>query len=86
MTPDSKDPRSAPTVRTMRLETGGLIILVLVLVVFVGSRLAGRERGSLVGSSSAPVLAPILTLRLDIARTFERKKRAALEAATAALR
>jgi hypothetical protein len=67
----------------MTSEPLALLLLVFVLVfVFVVSRMARRRRGRFVGSSSMPVP----TLRIDVARTFERKKRAALDAASAVLR
>jgi hypothetical protein len=50
------------------------------VLVLVAPRLARRRRGLFGGSTSIP------TLRLEVAKTFQRKKKAALDAATAVLR
>jgi hypothetical protein len=59
-----------------------LLLLFVFVFVFVVSRIARRRRGRFAGSSSMPVP----TLRVGVARPFEKKKRAALDAASAVLR
>jgi hypothetical protein len=60
-----------------------LPVLLLVLVfIRVIPRLLRRRRGLFSRSSSKP----LPTLRVEVARTFEKKKRAALKAATTVLR
>jgi len=66
----------------MTSELLAVLLLVFFVFVFVVFRIARRRRGRFVGSSSMPVP----TLRVGVARPFEKKKRAALDAASAVLR
>jgi hypothetical protein len=62
--------------------TWALLAALLLVFVLVGLRPARRRRGHFGGAGSTP----ILTLRAGVARTAEKRKRAALDAATGVLR